>query len=133
MMPPAIASGPPVTVVFLHDLQVISPLWIAMTFVPDTFQHRIYHILAAIPPGHVTTYGDVARMAGSSRAARQVGGVLKRLPAGSKLPWHRVINSKGEISLVGEDYIRQREALLKEGITVSDEGKIDLKKYRWQG
>lgn len=99
----------------------------------DSFQQRIFQILAAIPLGKVTTYGDIARLAGSPRAARQVGGVLKRLPAGSKLPWHRVINRLGEISLTGDDLDRQRHALLNEGIEVSPEGKIALKHYRWQG
>jgi methylated-DNA-protein-cysteine methyltransferase-like protein len=99
----------------------------------DSFQQRIYQILAAIPYGKVTTYGDIARLAGSPRAARQVGGVLKRLPEGSKLPWHRVINRLGEISLTGDDLDRQRNALLEEGIEVSAEGKIALKQYRWEG
>lgn len=99
---------------------------------PD-FKQRIFHILAAIPRGKVTTYGDIARLAGSPRAARQVGGVLKRLPAGSKLPWHRVINRLGEISLTGDDLDRQRHALLKEGVEVSAEGKVALKEYRWEG
>ncbi|MDW8845921.1 MGMT family protein [Erwinia sp. MMLR14_017] len=99
----------------------------------DTFQQRIYQILAAIPCGKVTTYGDIARLAGSPRAARQVGGVLKRLPEGSKLPWHRVINRLGEISLTGDDLDRQRQALLQEGVDVSPEGKVVLSLYRWQG
>lgn len=99
----------------------------------DSFQQRIYQILAAIPYGKVTTYGDIARLAGSPRAARQVGGVLKRLPTGSKLPWHRVINRLGEISLMGDDLDRQRCALLEEGIEVSPEGKVPLKLYRWEG
>lgn len=99
----------------------------------DTFQQRIFQILAAIPYGHVTTYGDIARLAGSPRAARQVGGVLKRLPEGSKLPWHRVINRLGEISLTGDDLDRQRQALLQEGIEVSPEGKVSLNRYRWEG
>lgn len=99
----------------------------------DSLQQRIYQILAAIPYGKVTTYGDIARLAGSPRAARQVGGVLKRLPEGSKLPWHRVINRLGEISLTGDDLDRQRYALLEEGIEVSAEGKIALKQYRWEG
>ncbi len=102
-----------------------------MNIEQDSFQQRIYQIVAAIPYGNVTTYGEVARLAGSSRAARQVGGVLKRLPEGSKLPWHRVINRKGEISLTGDDLSRQRKALQAEGIEVSGEGKIDLVKYRW--
>lgn len=99
----------------------------------DTFQQRIYQILAAIPAGRVTTYGDIARLAGSPRAARQVGGVLKRLPAGSTLPWHRVINRAGQISLVGDDLHRQRDALVKEGIDVSSDGKVSLGRYRWTG
>ena len=65
----------------------------------DTFPQRVWHIVASIPEGYVTTYGDVARLAGSPRAARQVGGVLKRLPEGSTLPWHRVVNRHGDISL----------------------------------
>lgn len=103
-----------------------------MSLEADSFQQRIWHIVAAIPYGSVATYGDVARQAGSPRAARQVGGVLKRLPAGSQLPWYRVINRKGEISLVGEDFDRQRSALLSENIEVSQEGKVCLQRYRWQ-
>ncbi|MFU9138346.1 MGMT family protein [Erwinia tasmaniensis] len=97
----------------------------------DSFQQRIWQIVAAIPTGKVATYGDIARMAGSPRAARQVGGVLKRLPEGSTLPWFRVINSTGAISLTGDDLARQREALLRDGIEVSQEGKVSLRRYRW--
>ncbi|MBX0106500.1 MGMT family protein, partial [Salmonella enterica subsp. enterica serovar Typhi] len=67
--------------------------------IQDTFPQRVWQIVASIPEGFVTTYGDVARLAGSPRAARQVGGVLKRLPEGSTLPWHRVVNRHGAISL----------------------------------
>lgn len=81
--------------------------------------------------GYVTTYGDVAKLAGSPRAARQVGGVLKRLPEGSTLPWHRVVNRHGTISLTGPDLQRQRQALLAEGVMVSGSGQIDLQRYRW--
>ncbi len=98
----------------------------------DSFQQRVYQIVAAIPYGHVTTYGEIARLAGSPRAARQVGGVLRRLPAGSKLPWHRVINRKGSISLPGDNLKRQRDALAAEGIEVSDEGRVSLSRYRCQ-
>ncbi|MDQ7881059.1 MGMT family protein [Atlantibacter hermannii] len=96
-----------------------------------TFPQRVYLIVASIPEGHVTTYGDVALLAGSPRAARQVGGVLKRLPEGSRLPWHRVVNRHGAISLTGPDLQRQREALLSEGIMVSGDGHIDMDRYRW--
>ncbi|EKY3197111.1 MGMT family protein [Cronobacter turicensis] len=98
----------------------------------DTFPQRVYQIVAAIPEGFVTTYGEVARLAGSPRAARQVGGVLKRLPEGSKLPWHRVVNRRGEISLTGPDLQRQRQALLAEGVQVSGKGEIDLARYGWR-
>ena len=83
------------------------------------FPQRVWQIVAAIPEGYVTTYGDVAKLAGSPRAARQVGGVLKRLPEGSTLPWHRVVNRHGTISLTGPDLQRQRQALLAEGVMVS--------------
>ncbi|CBA28691.1 MGMT family protein [Cronobacter turicensis] len=98
----------------------------------DTFPQRVYQIVAAIPEGCVTTYGEVARLAGSPRAARQVGGVLKRLPEGSKLPWHRVVNRRGEISLTGPDLQRQRQALLAEGVQVSGKGEINLARYGWR-
>ncbi|CNI25060.1 MGMT family protein [Yersinia vastinensis] len=98
----------------------------------DSFRQRVFHVVAAIPYGQVTTYGDIARLIGSPRAARQVGGVLKRLPEGSTLPWYRVINRHGEISLVGEDYLRQKKALLAEGIEITPAGRIDLQQYRWQ-
>lgn len=62
---------------------------------------------------------------------RQVGGVLKRLPEGSALPWHRVVNRHGDISLTGPDLQRQRQALLAEGVQVSGSGHIDLQHYRW--
>ncbi len=76
----------------------------------DTFPQRVWQIVASIPEGSVTTYGEVARLAGSPRAARQVGGVLKRLPEGQ----------------------RQRQALLSEGVQVSGSGQIDLQQYRWR-
>ncbi|MBS0054303.1 MGMT family protein [Yersinia sp. Marseille-Q3913] len=98
----------------------------------DSFRQRVFQVVAAIPYGQVTTYGDIARLIGSPRAARQVGGVLKRLPQGSALPWHRVINRHGEISLIGDDYLRQKKALLAEGIQIDIMGRIDLQQYRWQ-
>ncbi|WP_058962376.1 MGMT family protein [Type-E symbiont of Plautia stali] len=98
----------------------------------SNFSERVWQIIAAIPRGKVTTYGDIALLAGSPRAARQVGGVLRRLPEGSKLPWFRVISRHGRISLQGDDLFRQRDALEAEGIEVSDAGEIELEKYRWE-
>lgn len=96
------------------------------------FAARVWHIVAAIPRGQVTTYGDIALLAGSPRAARQVGGVLRRLPPESTLPWHRVVNRYGHISLQGDDLLRQRNALEAEGVIVSEEGGIDMARYRWE-
>ncbi|WP_235801354.1 MGMT family protein [Yersinia pekkanenii] len=98
----------------------------------DSFRQRVFQVVAAIPYGQVTTYGDIARLIGSPKAARQVGGILKRLPEGSALPWHRVINRHGEISLMGDDYLRQKKALLAEGIKIDTTGRINLQQYRWQ-
>ena len=61
----------------------------------DSFPQRVWQIVAAIPEGYVTTYGDVAKLAGSPRAARQVGGVLKRLPEGSTSPRHHFTDRTG--------------------------------------
>ncbi|NOH99048.1 MGMT family protein [Vibrio sp. 99-70-13A1] len=98
----------------------------------DQFLSQIFAVIHQIPQGKVTTYGDIARFAGFPGYARHVGKALGNLPQGSKLPWFRVINSKGELSLVGENFERQKTALEKEGIEVSDKGKVKLRIYKWQ-
>ncbi|WP_154180229.1 MGMT family protein [Vibrio furnissii] len=98
----------------------------------DQFLAQIFAVIHQIPHGKVSTYGEIARMAGYPGYARHVGKALGNLPKDSKLPWFRVINSKGEISLTGPDWDRQRERLVAEGIAVSVEGRISLKKYQWQ-
>ena len=75
------------------------------------------------------TYGDIAVYVGHPYAARQVGGVAHFGP--TELPWHRVVNRHGVISLTGPDLQRQRQALLSEGVQVSGSGQIDMQKYRW--
>ncbi|UJF19875.1 MGMT family protein [Vibrio sp. SS-MA-C1-2] len=96
------------------------------------FAEKIYATLNAIPFGKVTTYGTVSRLAGYPKHARHVGKLLANLPSNSSLPWYRVINSQGKISLTGVDFERQKTALIVEGITVSLEGKIKLKQYLWK-
>ena len=98
----------------------------------DTFSQRVYHIVAAIPYGRLTTYGEVAWLAGAPRAARQVGGLLSRLPEGSTLSWHRVVNRHGAISLSGEDFYRQLSVLQEKGLLLQDSGRFDLARYRWR-
>lgn len=98
----------------------------------DTFQQRVWHSVAAIPSGKVATYGDIAHLSGSPRAARQVGGVLSRLPENSQLPWHRVVNRQGTLSLTGDRRLLQRDRLQAEGIEINDGGEFVLEHYRWQ-
>ncbi|WP_432695728.1 MGMT family protein [Marinobacterium sp. YM272] len=93
----------------------------------DNLNERIWQVVAAIPQGRVATYGQVAALAGAPRHARYVGTVLKHLPAGSTLPWFRVLNAKGELSFPKDSsaYQRQREALEAEGV-VFIAGRVNL-------
>ena len=96
-------------------------------------EQRIYAVLAAIPSGVVATYGQVAELAGLPRAARLVGRILSKLPCETQLPWHRVINASGKISMRKESsgFDRQKKRLQGEGVVVKDD-RISLKQYRWQ-
>jgi methylated-DNA-protein-cysteine methyltransferase related protein len=88
---------------------------------------RIWKAVRAIPRGQVASYGEVARRAGLPRRARLVGHALKVAPASLKLPWHRVLNSKGMISLPAgsRGHRRQRDLLEGEGHRFR-RGRIDL-------
>ena len=99
----------------------------------DSFSSRVYQVIAAIPEGKIATYGTIARLASAPKAARQVGGVLFRLPKGSKLPWYRVVNRLGKISLTEGRYAKQKQKLLVEGIAFGKDDRIDLDVYGWQG
>ncbi|MEW5249268.1 MGMT family protein [Microbulbifer sp. 2201CG32-9] len=79
----------------------------------------------------MVTYGDLAEMAGYPRAARLAGQTLRKLPKGTKLPWHRVINAQGRISLPEPRAARQRELLEREGVTLLN-GRVELGRYRWR-
>ena len=95
--------------------------------------HRIWQVVALIPHGNVATYGDVARHAGMPGAARRVGAALRGLPADTRIPWHRVVNAQGAISLPEQSSSRyeQRDRLLDEGVVFSSSQRLDLAKYRW--
>ena len=95
---------------------------------------RIYAVVRRIPKGRVATYGQVASQAGLSGHARQVGYALHNLPDNSNVPWHRVINAKGEISgrsEPGYDLV-QRSVLEAEGLRFDITGRIDMKRFRWR-
>jgi len=89
----------------------------------------IVRAVKAIPRGKVASYGQVAALAGLPRRARLVGRVLANLPPDSKVPWHRVVNARGEISLEGESAARQRRLLTAEGVVFSERGRIDLRRH----
>lgn len=86
-----------------------------------------------IPLGRVSTYGAIATLAGLDGHARQVGYALHDLPTNSGVPWHRVINAKGEISprSSGDSHELQRLLLEEEGVEFDLAGRVDLKTYRW--
>ncbi len=92
-------------------------------------QALIWQIVNAIPRGKVATYGQIAAMAGFPEQSRMVGRILSRLPKGSKLPWHRVINSQGKIS--NPNPARQQEKLEADGVTLIN-GRVRLKLYKWE-
>jgi methylated-DNA-protein-cysteine methyltransferase-like protein len=81
----------------------------------------------------VATYGQIAELAGLEGHARQVGYALHDLPEKNNVPWHRVVNSQGEISLrtAGDSHELQRMLLESEGVVFNEKSRIDLKKYRW--
>lgn len=96
----------------------------------DTFPQRVWQIVASIPEGCVTTYGEVARLAGSARGAsgrRRAKEATRRkhvtVAPGRQSPWRH---------FTGPDLQRQRQALLSEGVQVSGAGQIDMQKYRWE-
>ena len=99
----------------------------------ETYQ-RIYAVVRRIPKGRVATYGQVAELAGMAGHARQVGYALHALRSGSDVPWHRVINAKGEVSRRAEplDEEIQRCMLESEGLARDMRGRFPLKQYQWQ-
>jgi len=96
------------------------------------FTERVIGIIGDIPKGRVMTYGQIARLAGSPRAARQVVRILHSMSGKHGLPWHRVINSQGQIALREDQaYHEQVMALEAEDIEVGPQGNIDLLKHQW--
>jgi methylated-DNA-protein-cysteine methyltransferase-like protein len=100
-----------------------------------SFDQRVLALVATIPPGRLATYGQVAELIGAYGCARQVGWALRRLPLPSAVPWHRVVNAQGRISMSlareGSDWI-QIELLRAEGIPVDAQGRVPLRRYLWR-
>lgn len=99
----------------------------------ESFYQRVVNVIKSIPKGNVATYGQIAGYAGSSRAARQVAYILHSSSEKHDLPWHRVVNSKGGISLKpGQGYELQKGRLEAEGVTFKEDGCVDLKRFQWR-
>jgi methylated-DNA-protein-cysteine methyltransferase-like protein len=100
----------------------------------DAAVAAICAVIRRIPKGWVATYGQVAAMAGMPRRARLVGYVLQRLDPATDIPWHRVVNARGEVSYSlsrnGGDALQQR-LLKREGIEFDDRNRFDLERFRW--
>lgn len=94
----------------------------------------IWRIVRRIPRGRVATYGQIAELAGLEGHARQVGYALHHLPERSNVPWHRVINARGEVSprSAGDSHELQRMLLESEGVEFDLRGRVELKRFRWK-
>ena len=98
----------------------------------SSFQQRIINLIKRIPRGRVATYGHIARLAGNPRGARQVVWALNSSSEKEKLPWHRVINSRGRISLKpGQGFELQKALLEDEGVLFDARDAVDLDRYLW--
>jgi methylated-DNA-protein-cysteine methyltransferase-like protein len=104
-----------------------------------TFYDQVYDVVRRIPAGRVTTYGRIANMLGRPNAARAVGYALAALGNETSphddVPWQRVVNSQGRISIVNREYTanEQAERLRAEGVPVDDRLRLDLDRYLWSG
>jgi len=101
---------------------------------PGSRYERIYTVIRRIPKGRVATYGQIADLAGMPGHARQVGYALYALPEQSTVPWHRVVNAQGRLSLgrvIPEGDVEQRIRLEIEGVVFNADEKIALERFQW--
>lgn len=98
------------------------------------FFEQVYSVVRCVPAGHVATYGQIAHLLGQPHAARTVGWAMQGLPEGSDVPWHRVVNAGGRISISDrQGAIEQRRLLEAEGVAFDAYGRIDLDRFGWIG
>ncbi len=96
----------------------------------DSLYERIYDVVRQVPRGKVATYGSIARAVGTPRGARQVGYAMAALGRGAprlEVPWHRIVNARGESS-IGEEQVARLRA---EGVVFGADGRIDLARFGW--
>jgi methylated-DNA-protein-cysteine methyltransferase-like protein len=98
----------------------------------EGLHRRIQDVVSQIPRGRVATYGQIARLAGLAGHARLVGYALHALPAGTSVPWQRVVNAQGAISIRSGNPSPQRRLLESEGIRFDSRGRIPLASFQWR-
>jgi methylated-DNA-protein-cysteine methyltransferase-like protein len=105
--------------------------------VEPSFFERVYRLVCHVPRGRVASYGQIAALLGHPRAARTVGWALNALSPGEAVmvPWHRIINGAGGISIsrVDMDATLQRQLLEEEGVEFNERGYVDMARFRWEG
>lgn len=95
----------------------------------ENFTLQVIHVIKNIPYGKVMTYGQIAQHAGKNRNARQVAYILHAMSKKYELPWHRVVNARGQISLKGDMYNLQKALLESEGIDFYNNDVINMELY----
>ena len=100
---------------------------------PSTFSERVKGLIKAVPKGKVASYGQIAAYAGNPLGAKQVAYVLHASSKKEKLPWQRIVNGQGKISLpVGDGYETQKRLLIREGVKFDSGDIINFEKYQWR-
>lgn len=99
-----------------------------------TFKQKVIGVVSKIPYGSVASYGQVALYCGAPRAAREVGWTLNRMENIDEVPWWRVVNNTGRITIKGSSFSAdmQRKLLRSEGLIISDDFTFDIEHYRWK-
>ncbi|HET9440421.1 MAG TPA: methylated-DNA--[protein]-cysteine S-methyltransferase [Longimicrobiales bacterium] len=99
------------------------------------FATQVYGVVRKCPRGKIVSYGGVAAMLGQPRSARAVGRALNALPDDTDIPWWRVVNSRGEVSIRGVEQGEslQRSLLEREGVKFDGAGRISWKRFGWEG
>jgi methylated-DNA-protein-cysteine methyltransferase-like protein len=101
----------------------------------DSNYQRIYAVVRRVPRGKVATYGQIAELAGLGGHARQAGYAMAAVPASSTVPWHRVINAQGRVSMRSAgagSTIVQQQLLEREGVVFDGGGRVSLARFRWK-
>ncbi|MFD2442960.1 MGMT family protein [Bacillus sp. CGMCC 1.16607] len=98
----------------------------------ESFTERAIKIIKNIPVGKVMTYGQIAKLSGSPRGARQVVRILHSMSKKHRLPWHRVVNSKGELSIKDEESLQEQIFFLQsEGVKIINNHFIHLEEFQF--